>query len=134
MFDIKLIREDMEAVQSGLAAKNAKADVSEILRLDQQYRRLVAAVEDLRGQKNTANDAISLLLKEKKDPKEIIVSMKAIAVKIDELEPQIKDIQARVQNALLTIPQPAARHGAGGRPGEKQGGAPVGSKRRNTEI
>lgn len=104
MFDIKLIREDIEAVQSGLAAKNAKADVPEILRLDQKYRQLVAAVEDLRSQKNTANDEISRLLKDKKDPKERIASMKAIALKIDELEPQIKDIQSQVQNVLLTIP------------------------------
>ncbi len=104
MFDIKLIRENIEAVKSGLAAKNAKADAPEILRLDQKYRQLVAAVEDLRSQKNTANDEISRLLKDKKDPKEIIVSMKAIAVKIDELEPQIKDIQSHVQNVLLTIP------------------------------
>ena len=104
MFDIKLIRENIEAVKSGLAAKNAKVDPQEILRLDQQYRQLVAAVEDLRGRKNTANDEISRLLKEKKDPKEKIGSMKAIAVKIDELEPRIKDIQAQVQNVLLTIP------------------------------
>lgn len=104
MFDIRLIRENIEAVQSGLAAKNVKADAQEILRLDQKYRQLVAAVEDLRSQKNAANDAISLLLKEKKDPKEKIASMKAIAVKVDELDPQIKDIQARVQNILLTIP------------------------------
>ena len=104
MFDIKLIREDIEAVQSGLAAKNAKADVPEILRLDQKYRQLVAAVEELRNQKNTANDEISRLLKDKKDPKEKISSMKATAVKIDELEPQIKDIQSQVQNVLLTIP------------------------------
>ena len=104
MFDIKLIRENIEAVKSGLAAKNAKVDPREILRLDQQYRQLAAAVEDLRGRKNTANDEISRLLKEKKDPKEKIGSMKAIAVKIDELEPQIKDIQAKIQNALLTFP------------------------------
>ncbi|MBI5150898.1 MAG: serine--tRNA ligase [Candidatus Omnitrophica bacterium] len=104
MFDIKLIRENLEAVQNGLAAKNARADAPEIQRLDQKYRRLVASVEDLRGQKNTANDEISRLLKDKKDPKAKIGSMKAIAAKIDELEPQIKDLQAQVQNALLTIP------------------------------
>ncbi|MBI3616634.1 MAG: serine--tRNA ligase [Candidatus Omnitrophica bacterium] len=104
MFDIKLIRENIEAVQSGLAAKNVKVDVQEILRLDQKYRQMVAAVEELRNQRNTANDEISRLLKDKKDPKEIIVSMKAIAVKIDDLEPQIKDIHAQVQNVLLTIP------------------------------
>lgn len=104
MFDIRLIRENITTVQNGLAAKNAKVDVQDVVRLDQKYRQLTAAVEDLRGQKNTANDEISRLLKEKQDPKEKIASMKAIAVKIDELEPQVKEIQTQIQNILLTIP------------------------------
>ena len=104
MFDIRLIRENIEAVKSGLAAKNVKADLDDILQLDQKNRQLLVEVEQLRGQKNTANDAISRLLKEKKDPKEKIASMKAIAVKIDDLEPQIKEIQMKIQDCLLGIP------------------------------
>lgn len=104
MFDIKLIRENIAAVRHGLAAKNAKIDLDGILQLDQKNRQLLMAVEELRGKKNAANDEITRLLKEKKDPKEKISSMKAIAVKIDALELQIKDVQAAVQNALLTIP------------------------------
>lgn len=104
MFDIRLIREEMDAVKKGLAAKNVKADPKEILTLDQKHRQLIMAVEELRSQKNTANDEITRILKEKKDPKAKIASMKAIATKIDALEPQIKDIQASLQNALLNIP------------------------------
>ncbi len=104
MFDIRLIRENIEAVKSGLAAKNVKANMDDILQLDQKNRQLLVEVEQLRGQKNTANDAISRLLKEKKDPKEKIASMKAIAVKIDDLEPQIKEIQMKIQDCLLGIP------------------------------
>ncbi len=49
MFDIRLIREEIETVKNGLAAKNVKVDPQEILRLDQKYRQLIAAVEDLRS-------------------------------------------------------------------------------------
>ncbi|OGX36883.1 MAG: serine--tRNA ligase [Omnitrophica WOR_2 bacterium RIFCSPHIGHO2_02_FULL_50_17] len=104
MFDIKLIRENIEAVKSGLAAKNVKISLEDIIQLDQKNRQLLMAVEELRGQKNTANDEISRLLKEKKDPKEKISSMKAIAAGIDHLEPQIKEIQMRIQDCLLGIP------------------------------
>ena len=104
MFDIKLIRENIEAVKSGLAAKNVKSDVQEVHDLDKIYRELVASVEDLRSQKNAANDEISRFLKEKKDPKEKIAEMKIVAETIDQVEPQIKNLQAKIQNILLTFP------------------------------
>lgn len=120
MFDIRLIREEIEAVRKGLVAKNAKADPREALILDQRYRELIKALEDLRSQKNTANDEITQILKEKGDPKAKIASMKAIAVKIDELEPQIKDIKASLQSVLLNIPNlPHSSVPVGGPPNNK---------------
>ncbi|MBN1869060.1 MAG: serine--tRNA ligase [Candidatus Omnitrophica bacterium] len=104
MFDIRLIRENRDAVKRGLAAKNAKADLDTILKHDKKRRDLLAELDDLRSQKNAANDEISRLIKEKKDPKKKIVSMKAIASKIDQLEPKVKDIQARLNEALINIP------------------------------
>ncbi len=120
MFDIRLIREEIAAVKKGLVAKNAKTDPTEALILDQQYRQLIKAAEDLRSQKNTANDEITQILKEKGDPRAKIASMKTIAVKIDELEPQIKDIKASLQSVLLNIPNlPHSSVPVGGPPENK---------------
>ena len=104
MFDIKLIRDNKQAVQKGLAAKKAKADLAAILKYDQRRRDLLLELEELRSQKNVANDEIGALIKGKKDPKKRIASMKTISLKIDELEPQVKVVQAQLNDALISIP------------------------------
>jgi seryl-tRNA synthetase len=104
MFDITLIRENAQAVKHGLAAKRVNVDLEEILRIDQSRRDILKDLDDLRGRKNIANDEISRLLKEKKDPKDIIASMKSIAERIDALEPQAKDAHNRLMARLLNIP------------------------------
>ena len=122
MFDIKLIRDDKEAVQKGLTAKKASADLDAVLKHDQKRRDLLAELEELRGQKNAANDEISRLIKEKKDPKKKIASMKAIALKIDEIEPKVKKVQGKLHEALISIPN--LPHGS----------VPVGGVENNREV
>ncbi len=87
-----------------MAAKRVEVDLEEILRIDQGRRDILKNLDELRGKKNIANDAISRFLKEKKDPKDTIASMKSIAAQIDTLEPQAKDAHARLTARLLNIP------------------------------
>ena len=104
MFDIKLIREDLQRVKDGLAAKNIKVDLSQILADDELYRQELVKLDDLRSKKNSANDEISLALKNKQDPKDKIAAMKAISAQIDELEPSVKELGARIKQALIGLP------------------------------
>ncbi len=104
MLDLKFIRENPEIVKKGLLAKRVMVDVEGLLRLDEERRSLLVQLDDLRSQKNQANDTITQLLKEKKDPKSKIAAMKTIAQAIDQLEPQLKDIDLKIDQALLTIP------------------------------
>ena len=100
MFDIKLIRDNKEAVQKGLAAKNVTADLDSVLKYEQKRKDLLADLEELRSKKNAANDEIGRLIKEKKDPKKKIASMKDIASKIDKLEPEVKKVQTQLAHVL----------------------------------
>lgn len=104
MLDIKRIREDAELVARGLEAKNARVDINALLDLDRHKRSILMRADELRAQINAANDEISRLLKEKKDPKEKILAMKATAAEIDKLDPQIKDIESQITTSLLAIP------------------------------
>ncbi len=104
MLDIKMIRENTDAVKAGLAAKNVKINLDELLSLDKERRQQATALDDLRSQQNTANDEISKLLREKKDAKEKITAMKAIAAQIGQMEPTVKELDAKIEYILLTIP------------------------------
>ncbi len=104
MLDIKFIRDNTESVRKGLLAKNVKVDLEMLLKLDRERRDLLQAAENLRSAKNTANDEISLLLKEKKDPKAKITAMKSVADQISAVEPKVKEAEAQLQSLLLNIP------------------------------
>ncbi len=104
MLDIKFIRDNVSFVEKGLVAKNARVDLSGLLRLDEQRRELLTRVDGLRAKKNEANDEISRCIKEKGNPQEKIAAMKDIAVQIDQLEPQVKQLESEIYNTLLAIP------------------------------
>lgn len=104
MLDIKFIRENREAVGRSLEARNSKIRLDECLEIDARRRKILVELEELRSQKNKANDEISVLLKEKKDPKEKIASMKGISARIDGLDKELKDVDETLNKFLLTIP------------------------------
>ncbi len=103
MFDIKIIRDDAESVKKGLKAKGVQTDLDKILQLDQDHRQLQIKLDELRSQKNRTNDEISRLIKEKKDPKETIASMKEVSVQIGQMEPQLKKSQSELNDLLMAI-------------------------------
>jgi len=104
MLDIKLIRDDLEAVKAGLSAKKVDVDLKSLLDKDIKRRETIAEVDELRGQINTANDEIGKLIKEKKDPKTKIASMKEISARAGVLDGKLKEIQAEIKDALIGIP------------------------------
>ncbi|MFH1692089.1 MAG: serine--tRNA ligase [Candidatus Omnitrophota bacterium] len=104
MLDMKFIRENVELVKQSLKNRNNKINLDEFLTLDEDRRKILTELDSLRCQKNEANDEISRLLKEKKDPKEKINSMKGVAVKIAEFETQLKEKDENLRNLLLMIP------------------------------
>ncbi len=104
MLDMKFIRENIETVRRGLAAKNAAGRLDELLALDEERRGLLVKVDELRARKNAANDEITKLLKEKKPPQEAIASMKSVAADIDALEAPLSAFEKKITDILLYIP------------------------------
>ncbi len=104
MLDLKFIRDNADAVRQSLRDRNSSLDISRLLELDDQRRAVLLEVEELRAQKNRANDEISRLLKEKQDPKPAIASMKEVAASIDALEVRLKAAESEINAVLLTIP------------------------------
>jgi seryl-tRNA synthetase len=104
MLDIKFIRENTETVKKALADRRSRLNLDEILEIDNGRRKVLVELEELRALKNKANDEISVLLKEKKDVKERIASMKSISERIDVLDEEMRQIQSKLDYSLLTIP------------------------------
>ncbi|PIQ90199.1 MAG: serine--tRNA ligase [Candidatus Omnitrophica bacterium CG11_big_fil_rev_8_21_14_0_20_41_12] len=104
MLDIKFIRENQDQVKQAIRNRVLKIDIDGILKIDDARRKELAEFEELAAKRNQANDEIGVLLKEKKDAKAKISSMKEISKRIAELDNQIKGKEAELNKLLLNIP------------------------------
>lgn len=104
MIDLAVIRDNPDRVREILKIRAPQLDVDALLTVDARRRTLLQELESLRAEKNRANDQITLLLKEKKDPKEIISSMKSISQKIGELETKVGDDDQKIKEIVMIVP------------------------------
>ncbi len=106
MLDIKWIRDNQDLFRKGLAAKNAKVDVDELLRLDKDRRACLQEVEDLKAKRNAANEDITRLKKEGKNDQsnELIASLKSISQKIKEIDDKVEGYTQKIDSLMWVIP------------------------------
>lgn len=104
MLDIRFIRDNVDLVKASLEKRGSKLNLDELLKLDEERRRILTELDELRRQKNEANDAITRLLKERKDPKPTIATMKDVAGRIDACEASLRQKEEALEQMLLVIP------------------------------
>lgn len=104
MLDIKFIRENTGLVEKSLKDRRCKFDLACFLALDEKRRCLIKEIDELKAEKNHANEEIKVLLKEKKDISSKVGSMKEIAERIDKLEDDFKSVKEEFDDRILRIP------------------------------
>jgi seryl-tRNA synthetase len=104
MLDLKFIRENADLLRQAIKNKNEKTDVDLILRLDEKRRALLTQADELKHQKNVVSDKIAAMKKEKRDVKEEIENMREVSERIDTLDVQLKELEEKINDLLLTVP------------------------------
>ena len=104
MLDIKLIREKPELVKERLAARGAGDElrVGEVIRLDEQRRKLLAEVEALKAQRNKVSKEIGALMAQKKAEEAPSEGLKGLWLELAERYFELADQVA--EDAALHFP------------------------------
>jgi len=103
MIDIKHLRENQDLYKKGFATKRVEIDISEVIKLDEEYRELLQQVEEFRAEKNKVSKLIPTLSDDERQSK--IDEMKKLGGKLDEAENllnkksvQLKELTAQIPN------------------------------------
>ena len=106
MLDIKLIRENPEAVKAGLRAKEVDCDatVDRILVLDERRRALIADTEARKAQQNKVSKQIPALKKAGKDVAPIFAEMAELKAGIAADAQELDAVLAEYRTAMLSLP------------------------------
>ena len=115
MLDIKFLRENPDAVKENIKKKFQDEKlplVDEVIELDARARAAITEASELRAQRNTLSKEVGKLMgMAKKDPsklaeaEEIKAKVKAQADRLAELEAQEAELNERVREIMLRIPQ-----------------------------
>lgn len=106
MLDIKVIKENPELVKAKLLTrqKDYSTDIDLLLELDVKRRALIADTEAQKAKQNAASKMVPQMKKEGKDTAPLFEEMKVISDTIKKDSDTIAEIDARIRDTLLRIP------------------------------
>ncbi|HQT92626.1 MAG TPA: serine--tRNA ligase, partial [Candidatus Kryptobacter bacterium] len=104
MLDLKLIRENPQAVKEAIARKREIDRVDEILQLDGERRDLLRKTEAIKSERNQIAGEVAKLKQQGKDASDLIAKGKLKGDSIKSLEDQLKSVEDKLNDLLLYIP------------------------------
>ena len=104
MLDIKLIRDQPDAVATALADKGGAELIHEILARDADRRRLIKEVEDLKALRNKASEAIGQAKRRGEDASAEQTRMREVGDRIKALDADVKAVDEAIGGLLVQVP------------------------------
>ena len=104
MININILREKPELIKESEKKRNRNPEVVEhVLKADEDWKKELKKVEQLKHQRNVVSQEINQLIKEKKKPDDKINQMRRVAADIKEGEERVSQLLEKRDQLLLQI-------------------------------
>jgi seryl-tRNA synthetase len=104
MLDIRLFREEPEALKAMLRNRGVEFSVEKVTELDEKRRAIIVRAEELRAERNRGSKTVAEAKRSGKDAKDLMERMKAVGQQIKELEEELAEIETAIRDLLLQVP------------------------------
>jgi seryl-tRNA synthetase len=104
VLDIKFIRQNPELVKAAISNKGEKADIDAFLAIDERRRQIIAEVEKLKAERNSASQEISKMKKSGADATAMIEKMRGVGDQIALLDKELQAAEEKQNELLLWFP------------------------------
>jgi len=104
MLDIKFIRENTERVRQGAASKGIDVDIDALLSLDDKRKELIQEGDSLKAKRNQISAEVGKIKRTGGDASPLIANMESIKERIQLIDRELRDIDEKLQELLLSIP------------------------------
>jgi len=102
VIDLRLLRDDIDAVRSAYARRGGVDGLDEVVRLDAERRDLLAEVETRRAEQNRASKAIGRASPEERAA--AIEEARELAQRLAQLEPRLDEVTQRLEERAAYLP------------------------------
>jgi len=104
MHDLTYFREHLDVFADMAKKRGVALDLDGFRALDKERRELITATEQIKAQRNKANDEIAHLKKAKENADALLAEMKQVSDRIKSADERIAQLDAKQRDLLLTIP------------------------------
>lgn len=106
MLDVKFIQENIEKCKKRLALRGKSYDeeIDQILMLDNKRKQIISVVEQKKALQNKVSKSIPIKKKAGEDVTETLAEMKRFAEEVKQLDAQRSEIEAKLKETLLLVP------------------------------
>lgn len=105
MFDVKLLRHEIERVKAAMSARGKTVEeINGFTGLDGKRRELLQESEQLKNRRNTVSQEVAVKKRNKEDAESLILEMRQVNDRIKELDEEIRVLEEELNRLLLSIP------------------------------
>jgi seryl-tRNA synthetase len=104
MLDIKFIQENADLVEKKTLSRGVDLDLSEFLKLAEHKKEYLVKIEKLRYELNKNSKLIGKMKREGRDASSLMEKMKHVTNEIKKNEDEFKDIDEKIRDIMLGIP------------------------------
>lgn len=104
MLDIKLLRNDINAVAEQLARRGFELDVDKFQALEDKRKSLQTATQDLQNQRNTRSKAIGQAKAKGEDIQPLLAEVADLGDQLKSAERELSELQAEIDSIVMGIP------------------------------
>ena len=104
MLDLKLMRQNPDAVVEGVRRRGDSLDMTPFLDADRRYRELTVEIESLQQQRNEKSKAIGQAKRKGEDAEALMAEVNAVKEKIDSIEADHRRIAEELDAFRAGVP------------------------------
>ncbi|MCH1641557.1 serine--tRNA ligase [Paenibacillus timonensis] len=105
MLDVKIMRNEYARVEEALKNRGKSLDlISGFAPLDEKRRVLLQESEALKNRRNTVSAEVAQRKKNKENADELIVEMREVGDRIKELDEEVRALESKIDELMLSIP------------------------------
>lgn len=104
MIDIYLIRKSPEKVKADLSKRMDSVNFSELLQWDEERRKILIEVEELKSKKNKVSKEIPILKKRGENVEALYEDMKVVSKDIKEYDEKLQEMEEKINAFMESLP------------------------------
>ncbi|MDE7469613.1 MAG: serine--tRNA ligase [Desulfovibrionaceae bacterium] len=104
MLDLKFLRKEYQQVATMLKNRCSEIDIASFISLDEERRKALAHIEELKAKKNIVSQTIAQRKRESMPTEELFVQAEELGVQIASLEGEVKTLVQSVEDFVSMLP------------------------------